>query len=63
MQDIRSGWRSKMKQGVKPTRQQRKLIEKWGLDARDWFVVKDKPTEMVIVHRLFDKQIRTITKE
>lgn len=52
-----------MKQGVKPTRAQRKLIEKWGLDARDWFVVKDKPSEMVIVHRLFDKQIRTITKD
>ena len=52
-----------MKQGVKPTRNQRKLIENWGLDARDWLVVKDTPTQMLIVHRLFDKNVRMITKE
>lgn len=52
-----------MKNGKKPTREQRKLIERWGLDAHDWFVIKDKPTELVIVHRHFEKQIRTISKE
>ena len=51
-----------MKQGVKPTRAQRKLIEQWKLDAHDWLVVKDTTTEMVIVHRHFG-QCRTITKE
>ncbi len=51
-----------MKQGVKPTRAQRKLIEQWKLDAHDWFVVKDTPKEMQIVHRHFG-QCRTITKE
>ena len=52
-----------MKSGQKPTRNQRRLIEKMRLDAHDWLVVKDTPTEMVIVHRHFEKQIKTIHKE
>lgn len=52
-----------MKHGIKPTREQRKLIEKWGLDAHDWLVIKDTPTELQIVHKLFDKQVKTIYKE
>ena len=51
-----------MKNGKKPTREQRKLMEKWHLDAHDWFVVKDTPTEMWVVHRHSDKTMRTIPK-
>ena len=40
-----------MKHPQKPTREQRKLIERCGMDAHDWFVIKDTPTEMQIVHR------------
>ena len=52
-----------MKHGVKPTREQRKLLQKWGLDAHDWLVIKDTPTEMQIVHRLFESQVKVINKE
>jgi hypothetical protein len=51
-----------MKNGKHPTREQRKLIEFYGLDAHDWFVCKDTPTEMQIVHRNNDKTMRTIKK-
>lgn len=51
-----------IKNPKKPTREQRKLIEQWKLDAHDWLVTKDTPTQMVIVHRHFG-QCRTITKE
>ena len=51
-----------MKNGKKPTREQRKLIEKWHLDAHDWLVVKDTPDEMWIVYRYSDKTMRTIPK-
>ena len=52
-----------MKHGVKPTYTQRKLIEQWKLDARDWLVVKDTSEEMILQHRLSDKTIRRINKE
>lgn len=51
-----------MKHGMKPTRAQRKLIERWRLDPQNWLVVKDTPTEMVLVHRHFDTNVRTISK-
>lgn len=51
-----------MKHGKKPTREQRKLIERWGMDAHDWMVVKDTSTEMLIVHRHSDRTRRTIPK-
>ncbi len=44
-----------MKHGKKPTREQRKLMEKWKVNTRDWLVVKDEPTQMTLVHRHFDK--------
>lgn len=50
-----------MKHGTKPTYEQRKLIQEWGLDAHDWLVVKDTSTEMVIIHRYSDTS-RTIPK-
>lgn len=51
-----------MKNGKKPSWNQRKLIQQLGLDPHDWLVVKDQPTEMVIVHR-FTQTVRTINKE
>lgn len=52
-----------MKHGKKPTREQRKLIERWGLDAHNWLVAKVTSTAMVIVHRYSDKTVRVISKE
>lgn len=52
-----------MKNGKKPTYNQRKLLEKWRLDTRVWLVVKDTPNEMVVVHRHSDKTVRTIPKD
>lgn len=51
-----------MKHGKKPTREQRKLLQKWGLDPLVWLVVKDTPEQMVLVHRHSDKTTRTIHK-
>lgn len=52
-----------MKHGRKPTVNQCKLIQKWGLDPAVWLVTKDKPTEMHLVHRFSDKTTRIIPKE
>ena len=52
-----------MKHPKKPTRQQKKLIQQWKLDPAMWFVVKDTPEEMLLVHRYSDKTQRTIHKE
>lgn len=51
-----------MKNGKKPTREQRKLLQKWKLDTYSWLVVKDTPTQMVLVHRHFDKTMKIIPK-
>lgn len=52
-----------MKNGKKPTYEQRKLIQAARLDSHDWLVVKDTSTELVLVHRYTDKTIKTIIKE
>ena len=52
-----------MKHGCKPTYEQRKLISHWGLDTYNWLVVKDTPTELVLVHRNSDQTTKTIYKE
>lgn len=52
-----------MKAGKKPTVQQRKLIQKKGLNAENWLVSKDTPEMMLIVHRYSDKTTRIIHKE
>ena len=44
-----------IKHGKKPTREQRKLIEKWKVNTQDWLVVKDEPSKMTLVHRHLDK--------
>ena len=51
-----------MKHGKKPTYEQRKLIQKAGLDSHDWFVVKDTSTELVLIHRVCHQTIKTIPK-
>ena len=49
-----------MKHGKKPTREQRKLMEKWKLNSQDWLVVKDEPAKMTLVHRHFDSKTEII---
>lgn len=51
-----------MKHGKNPTREQRKLMQKWKLDHTVWLVVKDTPTEMLLVHRYSDKTTKVIPK-
>ena len=51
-----------MKHGVKPTREQRKLISKWRLKSEDWLVVKDEPSKMTLVHKHFDYKTKIIPK-
>ena len=52
-----------MKHGKKPTVAQSKIIASKRLNPDNWFVSKDTPTEMVLIHRHFDNNIRTISKE
>ena len=51
-----------MKHGKKPTREQRKLMEKWKVNPQDWLVVKDEPSKMTLVHRHFDNKTKIIPK-
>ena len=51
-----------MKNGKRPTRAQKKLMSKYKLNYENWLVVKDTPTEMLVVHRYSD-QTRVIPKE
>ncbi len=51
-----------MKHGKKPTVKQGKLMQKSGLNAKEWLVSKDTSTELVVVHRHTDT-VRTIGKE
>ena len=51
-----------MKHGKRPTREQRKLMEKWKLRSEDWLVVKDTPERMELVHRHFDRTRKMIPK-
>lgn len=52
-----------MKQLRKPTRQQKVLMKQWRLNPADWFVERDTPEEMVIVHRFSETTRKTIIKE
>lgn len=51
-----------MKNPKKPTYEQRKLIQKHGLNTYDWLVSKDTPKQMVLIHR-HTEEFKTITKE
>lgn len=52
-----------MKHGKRPTVQQCKFMQAHGLDSAKWLVVKDTPTEMQVVHRLVNREKRTIPKD
>ena len=51
-----------MKHGKKPTRSQRIFIRSKRLNPDNWLVVKDTPSDMLLVHRHFDRNIRKIRK-
>jgi hypothetical protein len=51
-----------MKHGKRPTREQRKLMEKCKVNTEDWLVVKDEPSKMILVHRHFDNKTKIIPK-
>lgn len=40
-----------MKQGKKPTRRQKNLIQASGLNPNNWLVIKNLPTVLIINHR------------
>ena len=51
-----------MKHGKKPTREQRKLMEKWKVNPQDWFVERETLTELVLISRHFDNKTKIIPK-
>jgi len=51
-----------MKHGKKPTREQRKLMEKWKVNTYDWLVERETSTELILVHRHFDSKTKIIPK-
>ena len=51
-----------MKHGKKPTREQRKLMDKWKVNTYDWLVERETSTELVLVHRQFDNTKKIIQK-
>lgn len=51
-----------MKNGKKPSVKQCNLIKQRKLNPADWLVVKDTPTEMMLVHRHSTKTTRIIPK-
>ena len=50
-----------MKHGKKPTREQRKLMQKWKVNTQDWLVERETLSELVLRHRHFDR-IKIIPK-
>ena len=52
-----------MKHPQKPTRDQKKTIQKMKLNPADWMVERDTPEKLVLVHRHFDSVTKTIHKE
>jgi hypothetical protein len=51
-----------MKHGKKPTRSQRIFLKGKRLNPENWFVVKDEPHQMTLVHRHFENKIRVVPK-
>ena len=51
-----------MKHGKKPTRTQRMLMQKWKVNPQDWLVERETNTELVLLHRHFDKKTKIIPK-
>ena len=51
-----------MKHGKKPTREQRKLMQKWKVNYQDWFVEMETLHELVLIHRHFENKTKVIPK-
>lgn len=51
-----------IKHGKRPNRAQRKLMEKWKVNAQDWLVERETLTELVLIHRHFDNTKKIIPK-
>ena len=51
-----------MKNGKRLTKNEAIFIQEKGLDPKEWLVVKNTPTEMVLVHRYSERTTRTIPK-
>lgn len=51
-----------MKHGKNPTREQRKLMEKFNLNAQDWLVERETLSELVLIHRHFDNTKKIVPK-
>ena len=51
-----------MKHGVRPTREQRKLMDKWKVNTQDGLVERETLTELVLRHRHFDNKTKVIPK-
>lgn len=51
-----------MKHGTKPTREQRKLLDKWKVNTMDWLVERETSTELVLIHRHFENKTKVIPK-
>jgi hypothetical protein len=51
-----------MKQLKKPTRAQKVLLKKKRMNPDDWFIERDTPEMMVLVHRHFNNTRKIIHK-
>ena len=51
-----------MKHGKKPTREQRKLMQKWKVNCQDWLVERETLHELILIHRHFENKTKTIPK-
>ena len=51
-----------MKHGKNPTRAQKISMTKEGLNYKEWLIMKDTSTELVLVHR-DTEETKTIIKE
>lgn len=51
-----------MKAGKKPTRSQRIFIKGKRLNPENWYVERDTPEMMVLIHRHFDNKKKIIPK-
>ena len=51
-----------MKHGKNPTREQRKLMDKWNVNTQDWLVERETLSELVLIHRHFDNTKKIIPK-
>lgn len=45
-----------MKHGKKPTKRQRIRLSEHHLNPDNWLIVKDNPSEFIIIHRVSGKQ-------